>query len=280
MIPGKESQTAIMVCQARALADGRTVGAFSDPVAIQLLPEEARVLVERARAGLPPRDAQERGRRAFLAGRSQMMVARTVEIDVALRESSAPQVVILGAGLDGRAWRMPELRDRTVFEVDHPDSQREKRARTATLPLAAREIHFVAVDFTRDSLEDALERAGHDRRRPTIWIWEGVVMYLTREAVEATLRMIERRSSPGSRLVVAYVAWSMLLPVVAIVLRRAGEPVRSTYSARAMARLLRAHGFAVVSDRNAAEIGARLGRELVSGTRRIKHLRVVVADRA
>ena len=279
MIPGKESQTAVMVCQARALADGRTVPAFSDPVAIQLLPADARAVVERARAGLPPKDAGERVRRVFLARRAHMVVARTVEIDAAVRESSVAQVVILGAGLDGRAWRMPELGDRTVFEVDHPDSQREKRARTAGLAVAARELHFVAVDFTRDSLDDALERAGHDRARPTLWIWEGVIMYLTPEAADATLRVIDRRSSPGSRLVVAYVSRSMLLPLGALMLRRAGEPLRSIYSAREMARLIVSHGFAVARDHNVAEIGARLGGDLVRGTRPIKHLRIAVADR-
>jgi methyltransferase (TIGR00027 family) len=267
-----------MVCQARALADGRSIAAFSDPIALQLLPPEARALVERARAGTPPRNAAERARRAFLEKRSHMTVARTVEIDAALRASTAPQVVILGAGLDSRAWRMPELRDRVVFEVDHPDSQREKRARTEGLAPAARELHFVAVDFTRDSLDEALARAGHDPARPTTWIWEGVIMYLTREEAEATLRAIQRRSAPRSRLVIAYASRSLLLYVVALMLRRAGEPIRSTYAAREMASLLRPFGFAVTCDRSVVEIGARLGGELARGTRPIKHLRIAVAD--
>ena len=96
-----------------------------------------------------------------------------------MRDAGAPQVVILGAGLDGRAWRMPELRDVTVFEVDHPDSQREKAARAAALLRVAREVRFVPVDFTRDRLDEPLAAAGHDPARPTTWIWEGVVMYLT-----------------------------------------------------------------------------------------------------
>ena len=136
-----------------------------------------------------------------------MMVPRTIAIDEArARRAASPQVVILGAGLDGRAWRMPELRDVTVFEVDHPDSQREKQARAAALPRIAREVRFVPVDFTHDRLDDALAAAGHDPARPTTWIWEGVVMYLERADIEATLRVIQRRSAPGSHLVVLYLA--------------------------------------------------------------------------
>ena len=72
-----------------------------------------------------------------------------------MRETDARQVVILGAGLDGRAWRMPELRAAVVFEVDHPDTQREKVARAAALVRVAREVRYVPVDFTRDRLDDS-----------------------------------------------------------------------------------------------------------------------------
>ena len=133
-----------------------------------------------------------------------MMVARTVAIDDAVRAATAPQVVILGAGLDGRAWRMPELRDVTVFEVDHPDSQRVKRARVSALEPVARDIRFVPVDFTRDRLDDALAAAGHDATRATTWIWEGVVMYLELSDIDATLSVIAASlgdTKPADRVV-------------------------------------------------------------------------------
>src|SRR5207253_7405602 len=74
-----------------------------------------------------------RFRYEHLMRESQMMVARTVAIDSELRNAAAPQVVILGAGLDGRAWRMGELVTSLVFEVDHPDSQQQKLQRLASL---------------------------------------------------------------------------------------------------------------------------------------------------
>src|SRR5690348_8576517 len=139
---------------ARAVAHGRAhIAGFEDPTALTLLPADARRRVERIRAGEKPRGVREGMEWALLDKRRDMMEIRTVAIDRAVRDAASPQVVILGAGLDGRAWRMPELADADVFEVDHPDSQRDKRERAAALTPTARAIHFVPVDFTRDDLE-------------------------------------------------------------------------------------------------------------------------------
>jgi methyltransferase (TIGR00027 family) len=280
MKPGQESQTAVMVCAARAAAHGRTpVSTFSDPTALTLLPEQARRRVERFRAGAPPRSLRERVGNAFLERRSQMMVARTVVIDEALRAAAAPQVVILGAGLDGRAWRMPELARATVFEVDHPDSQREKRARAAPLPQAARELRFVPVDFTRDRLDDALAAAGHDPALPTTWVWEGVVMYLERADIEATLQVVAARSPPGSRLVVMYQAPSTLRRLASAYLRRVGEPFRSAFTAAELRSLLATFNLAVVEDDDLEGFALRLAPGLGDLGRYLKAVRIATAEK-
>lgn len=280
MKEGQASQTAVLVCMARAAAHGRLPEPrFSDPTALALLPPEERGRVERHRQGGSPASSREGMERAFLDRRAAMMVARTVEIDEALRGAAAPQVVILGAGLDGRAWRMAELRDAVVFEVDHPDSQRPKRERAAALPQAAREVRFVPVDFTRDRLGEALAAAGHDGSRPTAWIWEGVVMYLTPQEVEATLAELAARSAPGSRLVILYARRALVMWLVGLVVRRLGEPFRSAFEPQQMEALLRRHGFRVVRDVGVPEIGATLAPEIGRFTRVMKHLRVVTAAR-
>jgi len=280
MKPGRESQTAVMVAAARAAAHGRTAGVdFQDPTALALLPDEARRRVEDFRSGVAPKDARGRMARAFMDRRAKMMVARTVAIDEAVRAAASPQVVILGAGLDGRAWRMSELRDATVFEVDHPDSQREKQSRAAALQRTAREVRFVPVDFTRDRLDDALAAAGHDPARPTTWVWEGVVMYLERPAIEATMAVIQRRSPPGSHLIVMYTMRSLLLPLIGFFLRRVGEPLRSLFTPDQMRALLAQYGFAVVRDDGLPAIAARLSAALARDTRVMKHMRVVTANR-
>ena len=267
-----------MVCMARAMAHGTTpVAKFADPTALAFLPDDARARVERFRSGAAPATPRERIERKFLQKRSSMMVARTVAIDDVVRAAGAAQVVILGAGYDGRAWRMPELRDAVVFEVDHPDTQREKRARTDALEQFAREVHFVPVDFTRDNLDDALAAAGHDAARPTTWIWEGVVMYLERAAIDATLRVVARRSASGSTLLVLYMAPSILTPVVGMVVRGVGEPLRSVLTRDEMRVILESHGLEVARDADLAELGADISADAARRARTMKHLRLAVA---
>jgi methyltransferase (TIGR00027 family) len=226
-----------------------------------------------------PKGLRARLGRMYLERHAHVMVPRTVAIDDAIREARSPQLVIVGAGLDGRAWRMPELDGVVVFEVDHPDSQRDKKARAAALTRAASEVRFVAVDFQHDDLNTALSDAGHDTSRPTTWIWEGVVMYLSPAEVERTLATIRRRSAPQSRVVVLYHAPALILHLVRPLLRRLGEPLRSHHTQEAMSALLGSYGFDVVRDEDVATIGARLSHELAKTTKFAKHLRLVVADR-
>ncbi|HKO90670.1 MAG TPA: class I SAM-dependent methyltransferase, partial [Polyangiaceae bacterium] len=270
----------VYVCAARALAHGATpVARFSDPTALALLPEAARARVERLRAAGPPESFRQRLARGPLDTRSKMMVVRTVAIDDAVRAASAPQLVILGAGLDGRAWRMQELREVTVFEVDHPDSQREKQALVGRLEKVAREVRFVPIDFTRDSLDAALAAAGHDPARATTWIWEGVVMYLAQSAIEATLDVVQKRSAPDSQLIVVYHSPARILKLVGLVLRFVGEPLRSVFSAEQLRELLARSGFDVSADSDLPTLGSALSADIAHATRHLKHMRIATARR-
>ena len=256
-----------------------TESRFADPTAFALLPDDARARVERFRAGAAPKGIRGRLEHTYLDRHTKVMVARTVAIDDAVREASSPQLVILGAGLDGRAWRMPELSETSVFEVDHPDTQREKRERVAALTQAARDVRFAPVDFTRDNLDDALAAAGHDPILATTWLWEGVVMYLDPADIEATLAIIDHRSAAGSRLIVAYHCPAFMLRLIGPVVRRLGEPLRSSFTADKMRTLLAHCGFGVVWDADLPTIGGEMSAEIAQATRRWKHLRIVTADR-
>jgi methyltransferase (TIGR00027 family) len=264
----------------RALAHARKLSPrFSDPTAYALLPESTQQQVDEWLAAPPPTTPRDRIRHSVRDTRAYMMVERSIEIDDGIRGSGAKQLVILGAGLDGRAWRMPELADTVVFEVDHPDTQKLKRSAVDQLSQTAKEVRFVPVDFTKDRLEDALAGAGHDPSEPTIWVWEGVVMYLRPDDVEATLSVISSRSAPGSRLLVMYTRRSVHLLVVGAWLRRMGEPIRSSYSREKMARLLAQHGFRVVRDRSLPEMGADISADAARLTRRLRFHRIATADR-
>ncbi|MFF0636444.1 class I SAM-dependent methyltransferase [Nocardia sp. NPDC004151] len=255
------SRTAILVCQGRAVADGRLgIGRFSDPIATELLTDDERALVTLVRAGAVPASFGPRMEYELLSATAEVMAVRTIAIDDAVLAAANPQLVILGAGLDARAWRMPDLRGTPVYEVDHPSSQAEKRARLGDHESTA-DIHFVAVDFAKDSLPAALAAAGHNDSVPTTWIWEGVVPYLTPAQVAATVAAIAQRSAPASRLIVTYPtpnrAYKYGRKAMQLILTLSGrpnpmahEPQRSTWTPQALSALLAAHGFTVTTDRD------------------------------
>lgn len=225
---------------------------------------------------------------AFLTsgGLFDHVVLRTAAIDDALARAVAggvDQLVILGAGLDARAHRMSALRDATVFEVDHPASQRFKRRKAHPLNVMARDLRYVAVDFERDRLQDRLLDAGFEAGRPSFWIWEGVTPYLHRSAIEESLRAVRRLSAPRSELVATYVTdesvWARRRRVLTRgALHVVGEPLRSKFTPQQMADLVRQTGFDMVSDTHTPDwlktYAPTAQRTHVRALERIVHARV------
>jgi methyltransferase (TIGR00027 family) len=193
---------------------------------------------------------------------------RTRALDAALRAGVAAgigQVVVLGAGLDARGWRLPELAGALVFEVDHPSTQAYKRARVEAREPAARAVRFVPVDFERDDLGAALARAGHDASARTFWLWEGVTPYLPLEAVRATLRTVGERSAPASRVAVTYgtprasVLGERFVRAALLGFRMVGEPIVGLLEPAAMHAELERAGFRVDADTSPQEWAERYG---------------------
>lgn len=164
------------------------------------------------------------GRLGDLVGRhapglTTFVQARHRRIDDALcaalvrKRPAVEQVLVLGAGYDMRAQRMGKpLSGRLVFEVDHPATASRKarildRLERAHLLPAPRAI-AVAVDFQHESLSERLVASGFRRHRVTFVIWEGVTMYLSRPAVEETLRSLVELGAPGSEI--AFDCWYLL----------------------------------------------------------------------
>jgi methyltransferase (TIGR00027 family) len=109
------------------------------------------------------------------------------------------QIVVLGAGYDGRALRFhaPGV---TFFEVDHPATQADKRERLVAVGAATEGIVFVAADFTEPGLPQALAGNGHDRRERSLFICEGVLRYLPERWFRELLRAAAEQSAIESEL--------------------------------------------------------------------------------
>lgn len=133
------------------------------------------------------------------------IVARSRYAEDRLAEGGHTQYVILGAGLDSFGWRRPDLLGSVrVFEVDHPASQGWKRERAAALGLpTSSAVVYVPIDFQVHTLHEGLDAAGFVWSQPTFFSWLGVTMYLTTEAIEATLRTVTQ-CVPGSEIVFTY----------------------------------------------------------------------------
>jgi len=141
------------------------------------------------------------------------------------------QYVILGAGLDTFAQRRPDLAARLgVFEVDRPGPQAWKRRRLAELGLGVPpSLRLVPVDFEAgDSWWERLAAAGFDAGRPAVVASAGVSMYLTREAIAATLRQVAGLA-PGSTLAMTFLLpFELADPAVRPGLQRAADGARAS----------------------------------------------------
>jgi methyltransferase (TIGR00027 family) len=137
------------------------------------------------------------------------VVLRTRYIDDYVREcvgGGIRQLVILGAGYDSRAYRIDGLKGNVnVFEVDHPATQKLKTERLKGIPGSFPDhVVHVSIDFHREKLDRRLSEIGYDKKLKTLFIWEGVAMYITAEAVDETLAFVVNNSGQGSSIIFNY----------------------------------------------------------------------------
>jgi methyltransferase (TIGR00027 family) len=177
-----------------------------DDLAELFLPASLRWLVAATRWG-PARRLMIRGSEFTGPGLWVNMACRKHFIDDRLKEAldDIDAVVILGAGLDTRAYRLTRQVKIPVFEVDQPVNIAMKaktvRRVLGELPLSVR---LVALDFEQDDLLTALAEHGYRTDYRAFFVCEGVTQYLTEGGVRRTLEGL-RAAAPGSRLVFTYV---------------------------------------------------------------------------
>ncbi len=182
---------------------------FNDPVAKHLVGALIQVMVQSA------------GMRTFIMNRTDAImpgiygaqICRTRYIDdtvTAEVSQGVNQLVILGAGFDTRAYRLPGIEDVQVFEIDLPKVQNDKKNKVQkALGNLPKNVIFIPIDFDQQTLEAVLAGTTFDMSKPAVFGWEGVTQYLTEESVRTTLSFIGK-CSPGSSIIFTYVLKSIV----------------------------------------------------------------------
>jgi methyltransferase (TIGR00027 family) len=209
MTADNSSKTAEYMALFRALESKRSsrTRLFSDPLATDFLrPSLKRVAFLAHFPG--GRTLVEKIADRRIPGARTSAIARTRLIDDLLTEGTGNetcQLVILGAGFDCRAYRLPILNGRELYEVDQPLTLERKRTQLKErFGKLLQNHHYVPIDFNRESLLSTLQQAGLKNSVKTVFLWEGVTNYLTAEAVDSVLRYVSGFPL-GSRLIFTYV---------------------------------------------------------------------------
>ena len=229
---------------------------LQDPLALSLLGSDTE---DRIQADL------ERMQLEHLRGARGFAVMRSRFTEDALAEAVANgvgQYVILGAGLDTFAYRNPFPEDQlTVFEIDHPDTQRWKlgqlEAAGVTPPV---NVHYMPVDFEKQSLAEGLASGDFDLAKPAFFSWLGVTYYLNMEAVLETFQIVGGMPA-SSQLVFDFVVDDSVLTEseqagvarVSNVVKGYGEPWLSRFAPNALQETLLDLGFSATRYVSASE---------------------------
>jgi methyltransferase (TIGR00027 family) len=252
----RPSRTAQHNALFRALEQRLPSPLFRDPWAKRFLRGRYRL------AALLPAAAVARAIDARWPGPRAAVCVRTRWIDDAIaaaQTAGLDQIVLLGAGFDARAHRLPGIERVRVFEVDHPATQAMKRR---VVGAERAHVTYVPVDLTRDALPDALARAGLLPHARTLLLWEGVTNYLDEPTVDATLRYAARIAQ---QVLFTYVDRAVISGQTAFeggeesvaYVQKLGEPFTFGFDPRDLSAYLDARGLALEHDLPLSEV-ARL----------------------
>ncbi|MUL47906.1 SAM-dependent methyltransferase [Mycobacterium sp. CBMA293] len=191
------ADTGLLVAAIREEESRRPDRLFTDPFAARLAGDSGRQLLAEAVAAAGDRPTRQ-------------IVVRTRFWDEALLRAteSVQQVVILAAGMDARAYRLPWPDGTTVYELDQFAVIDAKAAALAGEDTRCSRV-AIGVDLTTD-WTDALRSGGFDTHRPTVWLIEGLLQYLDEAAVRTVFERVDGLSAPGSVLLYDVVGKKLL----------------------------------------------------------------------
>ncbi|AKB42448.1 class I SAM-dependent methyltransferase [Methanosarcina vacuolata] len=133
-------------------------------------------------------------------------------IKKSIDEGMLEQLVILGAGYDTRAYRIEGIKEKIkVFEVDHPNTQKAKIEKIKEIfGFMPDYVVYVPVNFETEEFGERLLAQGYNKLLKTLFIMEGLVMYIPPKAVDKTLAFIVKNSGKGSTILLDYFPESVI----------------------------------------------------------------------
>jgi methyltransferase (TIGR00027 family) len=135
-------------------------------------------------------------------GLSEFVVVRTLHFDRVIERviDQIEQFVVMGAGYDTRAYGDFHRDGVTFFELDQAVVQQHKQNALTEARIPCEHVRFVPVDFSKESSFDKLSEAGFDRSKKTLFLWEGVTLYLSEADVRKTMQDVRNHAPAGSVL--------------------------------------------------------------------------------
>ena len=214
----------------------------------------------------------------IVPGMHEHLISRTRFIDDLIEKSTSidiEQYVILGAGYDSRAHRLKLPSKLKIFEVDQPEVQKRKLSRLPDKTTNKENVTYINVDFNHQSLKQQLLDAGLDQSKSTIYTLEGVSQYITKEALNSTLKELAvLNQNSNSKIFISYVnklikddpkacfglGYSNPEKAVKFITNgsaKVGEPWISFYSAKEIEDLLSQNSFTLIENRTLDDLNSK-----------------------
>lgn len=264
--PSRTAETTTLVRSGETMKPAG-VRLFSDPYAIRFISPELL-----AWFAAHPKELQEiiREEERRFPGMNSAIVARTRYIDDVIDkclDNGLEQLVIMGAGFDARAHRIPGLcTGIRVFELDRPDTQAVKQSRVREIfGHPAGNVNYVPADFRTNDWQDELVHHGYDPAKRSLFILEGLCMYLPPETVDTILGFVKNHAGPASSIVFDYPDLSLVDDTDDSTIARnfrnrveqLGEPLRFGIAAGSAGAFLKKRGFGSVTILSPADANNR-----------------------
>lgn len=196
------------------------------------------------------------------------------------------QYVICGAGMDTFAFRNQDP-DIQIFELDHPDTGKYKREKIQQLEWnIPANVHYVAIDFSKDDMVETLKRSGFDPNTPAFFAILGVTYYLTLPVFEQTIEKIGKISIAENQMVFDFPDETTFdRPGVERVRRlteitaKLGEPMQHGFSTEEIRQALNRHGFGISVHKDPAAIQKKYFESRTDGQRAFENIHFILAEK-